>query len=184
MTYLTDKELKKFASVGSNVFISVDAIIFGPENISIGNNVRIDALCVIQASSGFMIIHNNVHLATRSMFLCIGGITINSFSQVATNCTFLTASDDFSGEHLIGPMVDDRYRKVEIAPVVLDINCVVGAHSILSPGTFMETNSGLGAMSMTKSNQRLLESTLYVGVTAKPIKKRSTGAYRFIYSPP
>ena len=42
--FLTEKEIKilNFKSIGKNVLISDKASIYGAENMSIGNNVRID----------------------------------------------------------------------------------------------------------------------------------------------
>jgi serine acetyltransferase len=36
-----------FKSIGENVLLSSKASIYGPENIEIGNNVRIDDFCIL-----------------------------------------------------------------------------------------------------------------------------------------
>ena len=48
-SFYTKQEIAsfKFKSVGNNVLISRKASIFSPENISIGNNVRIDDFCLL-----------------------------------------------------------------------------------------------------------------------------------------
>ena len=52
--YFSEIDLKDFGfkSIGKNVKISSDARIYGPENISIGNNVRIDDFAIISATNG------------------------------------------------------------------------------------------------------------------------------------
>ncbi len=52
--YLTEKDLQDFGfkSLGQNVRISSDARIYGAENISIGNNVRIDDFVILAAVGG------------------------------------------------------------------------------------------------------------------------------------
>ena len=53
MAYLDEIQLKEmgFKSVGENVKISDKASFYGCDNISIGNNVRIDDFCVFSAGS-------------------------------------------------------------------------------------------------------------------------------------
>ena len=52
--FLSAAQLKniKFKSLGKNVDISSSAVIVGCQNISIGNNVRIDPFTTIVASEG------------------------------------------------------------------------------------------------------------------------------------
>ncbi|TSB44528.1 acyltransferase, partial [Alkalicoccobacillus porphyridii] len=54
MAYLDEIQLKEmgFKSVGENVKISDKASFYGCDNISIGNNVRIDDFCVFSAGEG------------------------------------------------------------------------------------------------------------------------------------
>ena len=60
--FYTKQEIASFGfkSVGSNVLISRKASIFSPENISIGNNVRIDDFCLL---SGKIILQSYVHIS-------------------------------------------------------------------------------------------------------------------------
>ena len=173
MSWLNKEELKKFKSVGENVLISKDALIFGHENIEIGSNIRIDAMNLILASKGYLKIGSWVHLAAGSKYLCGGGIVIQDFAQVAFNCVLLSASDDFSGRHLIGPTVVAAFTDVTIAAIVMGEASVLGVGSILSPGTTLFRGAALGANSFTMKNQKLDENTIYAGSPAKPIKVRS-----------
>jgi galactoside O-acetyltransferase len=49
MGYLSESELKKLAprSLGKNVSIAEDAVLVGIENMSFGNDIRIDSTSVI-----------------------------------------------------------------------------------------------------------------------------------------
>ncbi len=57
MGFYTRKELERigFKSIGENVLISDKTSIYSPQNISIGNNVRIDDYCVLSAGGGTLI---------------------------------------------------------------------------------------------------------------------------------
>lgn len=70
MAYYTDEELKNFGFkfVGKNVKISDKASIYNFDQISIGDNSRIDDFCVI---SGKVKIGRNVHITP--MCLIAGG---------------------------------------------------------------------------------------------------------------
>lgn len=182
MDWLSKEELSGFKSVGDNVLISKHAIIYGPENITIRNNVRIDAGCIILCSYGWLHVGDFVHLAARSTFLCSGGIFLSPFSQVASHNLFLSASDDFSGEHLIGPMVPENLRSVYKKTIYLGPRAVVGASCVLSPGTDLLSGAALGAMSMTKKDQTLKEDTIYFGIPAKEVRKRETKSRDLAYS--
>ena len=57
MGFYTREQLEKigFKSIGENVLISDKTSIYSPQNISIGNNVRIDDYCVLSAGGGTLI---------------------------------------------------------------------------------------------------------------------------------
>lgn len=54
MGFYSREQLEKigFKSLGKNVLISDKSSIYSPENISIGNNVRIDDFCILSAGGG------------------------------------------------------------------------------------------------------------------------------------
>ena len=54
---------------------------------------------------------------------------------------------------------------------VLEDNVMVGAHSVVMPGTYIKKNSILAGSSMTTVGQVLDESFIYVGAPAKKFKK-------------
>ena len=69
-SFYTDEELKEigFKSYGKNVLLSRKTSIYGANNISIGNNVRIDDFCIL---SGNITLGNYIHIA--SACLLFGG---------------------------------------------------------------------------------------------------------------
>jgi galactoside O-acetyltransferase len=105
--YLTESQLKKagFRQVGVNVLISRDCTIVGPENVSVGNNVRIDGYSIISASTGSLKIGHNVHIGAFSYLVCKKGITIGSFSTLSQGVRMYSVSDDYSGMTMTNPTI-------------------------------------------------------------------------------
>ena len=58
-----------------------------------------------------------------------------------------------------------------IRKTIIEDNVVIGAHSIVMPGTHMKKNSILGGNSMTTIGQELEENYIYLGAPAKKYKK-------------
>ena len=61
-SFYSQKELTSigFKSIGTNVLISKKASFYSPEEISIGNNVRIDDFCIL---SGKITLGSNIHIS-------------------------------------------------------------------------------------------------------------------------
>ena len=83
-SYYSEEELKKFGfcKIGKNVFISRKSSIYGCENISIGNNVRIDDFCIL---SGHIEIGNYIHIAAfTALYGGKDGIFIEDFANLSS----------------------------------------------------------------------------------------------------
>lgn len=177
MGFLSNEEIKAlgFKSVGTCVKISDKCSIYAPQNISIGNNVRIDDFCILSAhgSKGSLIIGNNIHIAAYVGIFAGAGINLGNFSTISSKSTLYSTSDDYSGDFLIGPVIPDKYLNVDTRPIRMEEYSQIGAHSIVLPGVTMKQGSVLGAMSL--ANKGLDPWTIYGGIPAKPIKKRQTG---------
>ena len=175
MSHYTEQELKQmgFKYIGHNVLLSKDAVILGSENITIGDNVRIDAFCTLSSGKdGYITIGNHIHIASGVSLFGGGGIEMHDFSSISAKATLYSASDDYSGEYLMGPNIDDEYTNVEIRPIVLEKYSAVGAHCLILPGVTLAEGSVLGAMSYASNS---LDSwMIYAGIPARPLKKRKT----------
>lgn len=168
--FLLEEQIKnlKFKSVGKNVLISDKASIYGAENMSIGNNVRIDDFCIL---SGKIEIGNHVHLSAYCALYGRFGIKIGNFCGLSPRCILFSASDDFSGEYMISPMVSDKYINLEKGQIELKNYVQIGVNSIIMPNIICYEGSVCGAFSLVKEN--LKEWTISAGIPAKIIKKRS-----------
>lgn len=175
MPYLAQHQVDSwgFKSVGKNVLISDRAVIYGIQNISIGDNVRIDDFCLLSAVGGSIDIHNHIHIGAYSSIFGKGGVTMESFSGLSAYVSLYSASDDYSGDYLIGPTMDHDLTNVVAKPVVIGKYATCGSHSVVLPGVTMHTGSILGANSLaTKS---LDEWTTYSGIPARALGARGRG---------
>lgn len=171
-SFYSEDELNeiKFASFGKNVLISRKCSIYSPQDIKIGDNVRIDDFCIL---SGNIELKNNIHISAYCSLYGGGGIFLDDFTGLSPRSTLLSASDDFSGEFLIGPVHSHELINVQKGEIQLMKFSQLGAHSVVLPNVVLEEGAVTGAMTLvTKS---LLSWSLYVGCPAKKIKDRTKG---------
>jgi galactoside O-acetyltransferase len=72
---------------------------------------------------------------------------------------------------MIGPTVPIKYRRVYGAPLVLEKHSVIGAGSIILPGSIIQEGVAIGANSLVKGECRAW--SIYAGSPVKFIKERS-----------
>ncbi len=164
--------LKKF---GQNVLISRKASIYSANDISIGNNVRIDDFCIL---SGKITLKSYIHISAFTALYAKEGILIEDFSGTSPRTTIFSAVDDFSGNFLINPMVPSEFTNVKGGPVVLRKYVQIGVNSVIMPNLIINEGAVTGAFSFINSN--LEEWTIYTGIPAKPLKKRGKELLEFI----
>ena len=124
------------------------ARIYGPENISIGNNVRIDDFAILSAKNGSISIGNYVFIARNSHLSGFFGIEIHDFSSMAANTVIYSASDDYSGDYLTAQAIPQKYTTYIGGAVVIGKHVIIGsACSIFGPSIIGEGYS-LGAMTL------------------------------------
>lgn len=141
-----------FAKVGEEVYIDRTALFFGPERIHIASNVRIDAHCIIQASSGGVRIGNYVHFAAYASIGGAASVEIHDFCGLSRNVAIFSSNDDYSGGALTNPMVPAEFRQVTSAPVVLEKHVLIGCGSVIMPGVTIGTAAAVGALTFVNKN--------------------------------
>ena len=157
-----------FKSVGDFVFISKKCSIYGYKTISIGSHVRIDDFCIL---SGEITIGNYVHISAYSALYGGGGIIIEDFCGISPRCTLLSASDDFSGEHMISPMVPKEITAVKREKIHMKKYSQLGTNTTILPGVSIETGTVTGACSLV--NHNLPSWTICWGIPCIPRKTRA-----------
>ena len=170
-SYYSEEELKKFgfSKIGKNVFISRKSSIYGCENISIGNNVRIDDFCIL---SGHIEIGNYIHIAAfTALYGGKDGIFIEDFANLSSRISVYSISDDYSGETMTNPMIPDKFKNVKSAPVYIGKHAIIGASCVVLPGVRIAEGSSFGSFSLINSDSE--EWSINVGIPAHKMKERS-----------
>lgn len=169
-SFYSPKELKKlgFKNYGENVLVSRKASLYSPIRIELGNNVRIDDFCIL---SGTIKIGSFVHISAYSALYGKFGIEMEDYTGLSPRCTVFSATDDFSGSYLIGPMVDKKFTNVTGGRVLIKKYSQIGANCVILPKVIVNEGVATGAMCLI--NKDLEEWNIYAGVPAKFIKKRS-----------
>lgn len=171
-TYYSESELKELGlkKCGTNVKISRHAIIYKPEELEVGNNVRIDDFTTI---SGKVVLGNYIHIAqTCGLYGGNSGIIMEDFTTLSSHSLIYAISNDYSGLSLACPMVPERFRPADIsAPVRLERYALVGCTSVVLPGVTIGEGCSVGAMSLC--NKNLKPWGMYVGIPVRRIKERN-----------
>lgn len=171
--YYCSEELRGFGfkAVGENVRIARNCTIIGPENIEVGDHVRIDGYTSIIATTGKLRIGNRIHIGGHCHFCVAADLTFGDLGGTSQGVRIYTSTDDYSGQHLMGPMVPEEYRGATTAPVTVGKFAVIGSSSVILPGVTVAEGSVVGALSLvTKS---LDPWGVYFGSPAKRLKNRS-----------
>lgn len=168
-SFLNIEELSQIGlkNYGVNVLISRKVSFYSPETISLGNNVRIDDFCIL---SGDITIGSQVHISAYSALYGRFGIRMDDYTGLSPRCMIFSAMDDFSGEYLVGPMVEERKTRVTGGLVHIKKFSQIGAGSTIFPNIVLEEGVAVGAMSLI--NKNLDSWAIYAGIPAKKIKNR------------
>jgi len=171
--YYSENELSDFGfkKIGKNVLISSDARIYGQENISIGNNVRIDDFVILSATNGFIEIGNNVFIARGCHLSGFFGIILKSFSSMAANTIIYSASDDYSGNFLTAQAIPQEYTSHIGGLVTIGKHVIIGAGTVIIGGCKIGDGCSVGSMSLVLRD--LDEWNVCAGIPAKILKERS-----------
>ena len=173
-SYLSEKELKEmpFKKIGKEVKISRRAVFYFVENIEIGNHVRIDDFAFLSGGGGIRI-GDYVHIAAYSALYGKFGIDIGNYVNISSRVSIYSTSDDYSGEYMTGPMVEEQYIHDIGKKVVIGEHVIVGTGSVLLPGALLHQGVAVGAMSLVK--QELQPFKIYAGIPARYIKESEQG---------
>lgn len=175
MAYLSQRELEnfEFKHLGVNVKLSNKASIYSSENISLDDNCRIDDFCILSAGEGGIHIGKYVHIAAYSSLIGNGKIFLDDFSGLSSRVSVYSSNDDYSGNYMAHPTIASEFRNVDSKPVIIGRHVIVGSSSIILPGADLKDGVCIGALSLVNGKYKYKEFTIYAGVPAKYIKKRS-----------
>lgn len=172
-SYLTRDELEEIhiKKLGKDVKISRRAVFYSPQNIEIGNHVRIDDFAFLSGGCGICI-GNYVHIAAYSALYGKFGIEIGDYVNISSRVSIYSTSDDYSGEVMTGPLVKQEYIHDIGKKIIIDNHVIIGTGSVLLPGAVLREGVAVGAMSLVK--EELKSFGIYGGIPVKYLKPRMT----------
>lgn len=163
-----------FKKVGIGTKLHKSCIVVGVENISIGDNVRIDGFTSIIASgTGFLNLGSHIHIAAHCHLGAGAGIIMDDFSGLAFGTQIHSMSDDYGGNYLTNSTIPVEYKNIISGLVYMGKHSIIGANSVVLPGVRVEVGCSVGAMSLV--NKNLEPWSVYVGCPVKKIKMRYQG---------
>lgn len=131
---------------GHRVTVKAGLVVVNPGNVSLGDDVRINVNCVLQAHAP---------------------VTIGNGTMIGANCLILTANHDMSER---GVKALDTVRT---EAVTVGADCWLGAGVIVLPGVCIGDGAVVGAGAVVSRD--LPPETVCVGVPARPIRDRPRG---------
>lgn len=172
--YFSEHDLKDagFKKIGRNVQIAKNCTIIGLQNISIGDNVRIDGYCsIIAAGEGSLDVGSFIHIGGYCLLSAGDGIRMEDFSGLSQGVKIYSRTDDYTGNCLTNPTVPEKYTGITRGTVALGRHVVIGSGSVILPNVCVGEGSSVGALSLvTKS---LEPWGVFFGCPAKKLKNRS-----------
>lgn len=172
MAYLTKAQIKEmgFHHIGENCLLSDKASYYNCDNITIGNNTRIDDFSVLSAGVGGIDIGSYVHIAVFSSLIGAGKIKVLDYGNISSRVSIYSSNDDYSGEYMTNPMVPEEFTNVTHADVIIGRHVIIGSGSVVLPGVNLGDGVAIGALSLVGKSCDAFE--IYSGVPARKIKDR------------
>jgi acetyltransferase-like isoleucine patch superfamily enzyme len=173
MAYYSREELLNIGlkTFGNDVFISNKCSIYNAQNIVIGNNVRIDDYCVLSAGVGGIIIESYIHIGVYTSIIGGGKVILEDFCNISSKVSIYSSNDDYSGEFMTNPMVNNKYTNVTNQDVIIGKHVIIGSGSVILPCVTLNEGCAIGSLSLVKND--VPSFTIYAGNPLKFIKNRN-----------
>lgn len=164
--YLRLDQLKgiPFKHLGKNVRISDKCSIYNPENISIGDDTRIDDFTILSAGKGEIVIYHDVHIGCFTSLIGAGTIKVMQFTEISGRCSIYSSTNEFSEAEYYK---DGQRINIKTGMVTIGWNVVIGAGSVVLPNVIIDSYARVGAMSLVKHD--IMHKEIWAGVPAKKI---------------
>ncbi len=156
----------QFRSIGENVIIERETLVFHPETIEIGDNVYIGHRSMMKGyPGGFIKIGSDTWIGQNCFFHGAGGLTIGNTIGIGPNVVILTSDHEKDGAG--GALLEKPLR---FAPVTLCDGCHIGASVTILPGVRVGRFARIAAGAVVVSD--VPEGELVGGVPAKIIRTK------------
>lgn len=173
--YFVSDQLRQFgfARVGENCAVARNCTIIGLENITLGDEVRVDGYTSLIAARGSLRIGSHVHICSGCVIGARGGVELGDFSSLSHGVKLLSATDDFSGARMTNSTLPTSVLGVTTAPIRVGPYAPIGTGALLLPGADVGEGAAVHALSVVVG--ALPAWTLCGGNPAKPLRPRSQG---------
>ncbi|OGF59580.1 MAG: acetyltransferase [Candidatus Fischerbacteria bacterium RBG_13_37_8] len=121
--------------------------IIGIEYIEFGKNILIDDFVLIYATAK-MKFGNYIHIASFTTMTGGEYLELGDFSGISHGSRILTGSDDFKDWGFANSTIDEKYRNVKRAPVIVGKFADVGCNCVVLPGVTIGEGASVGACSV------------------------------------
>ena len=119
--------------------------------LEIGAYSRIDAFCLISVGSAGICLGRHIHLSAGVKLFGGGGrIYLADGAFASSGATLYTVTDDMTADVLIGPQVQDRYRKLIRGDIVFGRAAGAATGAVILPGVTLGDAAVVGALSIAK----------------------------------
>ena len=170
-SFMSESEIGRvgFKSYGKNLKISRNACFYGPGEMVIGDDVRIDDFCIL---SGRIEMGNFIHIAAYSaIYGGEKGVYIHDFANISSRVSIYAVNDDYSGEFMTNPMIPEKYKHVQREAVQIGRHALIGSTSVVLPGVSISEGSAFGSFSLINRDSEAW--TVNAGIPFKKIRDRS-----------
>ncbi len=176
-SFYSESELLEigFKSVGKDVKLSRKASIYSPEKITIGDNVRVDDFCIL---SGNITLGSHIHISAYVALYGAKGIVMGDFSGISPKSVVYSASDDFSGNYLIGPIHHERFTNVTGGIVRIGKYVQIGSNCVIFPNLEIKEGAVIGACSLVRGD--IEEWSISYGIPAIKHKDRKKELIKYV----
>ena len=176
-SFYSEEELLSmgFKAIGKGCLISRKTSFYGIEQISIGNNVRIDDFCILSVN---ILLGNNIHISAYVALYGAEGIELEDYTGISARSTIYSAMDDFSGDYLVGPIHPEEYTHVTGGKVTIKTFTQIGANVLVFPNLTIGEGCVVGACSMVR--KKLEPWGIYYGLPVKRVKDRNCKMTEFV----
>ncbi len=157
----------RLRSCGFPVFIGKNVKIYQPNKVSIGSHVSIYDGVIISAGNGEVVIGSNTHIDAYSVIRGDGGVYIGNYCAIASGVKIYSISNQAKEKNKL--IIEQPLIR---APVVIEDDVWIGANAVILPGVKVRRGAVIGAGAVVPIGKILECNTIYVGVPARPLKKR------------
>lgn len=137
-----------FKRVGERVRVARNCTIVGLENITLDDDVRIDANTSLIVQRGYLTVGRHVHIGIGCVLGARGGIELGDYSSLSHGVRILSALDDYSGRWMTNSTLPEAVLGVHEAPVVVGRHVPVGTGSLIVGGVTIDEGAAVGALSL------------------------------------